>query len=291
MAARTYGSLPISCVTPAQLNALATKGISAQDIRDEGCNSALLNTCERDAHDLLNQYGLYNPDKGTYTTWGEFPIHWGDIEEEWKSATFTDQYGYRVGESVIIINDDGLLLTLYTATSNTPSPPGPFDPSLWSEVCHVRTSEPVGLPDLSTLLKSYPYYNPREYLTRWGEFESEWDQDLSTLTDSDTWKDARISKDFFYRQNDIVLYDSVCGDYTCVFIASQDMPADTSLVDLGPPPPSYFSRLYCIRNGKPNTCSNMVSCGPGREVVSLSKPPSDYICVPVESNAGVGPKT
>lgn len=189
-----------------------------------------------------------------------------------------------------MIGNDGFLLTLYTAIGNTPSPPGPFNPTLWEEVCHIRTSEPVGLPDISKLLESYQYYDPREYLTRWGEFELGWDQNLSTLPDSGVWKDARIRKDFFYKQNDIVLYDSTCGEYTCVYVASQDMPANTDLVSPGPPPTAYFSRQYCVRNGKPNTCGKTISCGPGREVISLSKPPFDYICVPVESNTGVGPK-
>jgi len=292
VSARTYGSHPLSCLTPSQLQALAERDIVANEIRDGGCASASLNTCERDANSLLAQYPVYNSRKGVYTSWGDIPLSW-DFEnlpsdERWQVAQYVDQYGYRTGDHVLVISDDGRLVTLYIATANGPAPAGPFDSDLWSEVCYVVTSVPVGLPDIDTLLSQYEYYDPRSYLSRWGEFESEWEDDLTT-PDSDEWGEAGISKDFFYVRGDTVLYDTRCGDYTCVYIAVVNMPSNPALIMPGPPPSDYFNKLYCIRNGRDNTCVDGVSCGPGRVIVDLSSGGRDLICVPVESTTGVGP--
>jgi hypothetical protein len=293
MAARTFGSLPISCVTSAQLQALAEKNIGVGDISDGGCTDSSLNTCERDANDLLSQYHIYDSTRGVYTSWGNIPLSW-DFEntasdERWRIARYVDESGYRSGDRVLVITNDGLLVTLYEAVANGPSPAGPFDLDLWVEVCHVTTSVPVGLPDIATLVSRYPYYDPRAHLTQWGEFQAGWNDDLSGVN-SDTWGEARIAKAFFYRRGDTVLYDTSCDDYTCAYIATVDMPSDPDLVVPGPPPPSYFDKLYCVVNGRENTCVRRTVCGPGRVVVDLSSGDRDPVCVPVESTTAVGPR-
>jgi hypothetical protein len=254
MAARTFGSLPISCVTSAQLQALAEKDIEVGDIRDDGCTNPSLNTCERDANDLLSQYPLYDSTRGVYTTWGSIPLSW-DFEniasdERWGSARYVDGQGYRVGDQVLVITNYGLLVTLYEAIADGPSPSGPFNPALWVEVCHITTSEPIGLPDIETLLTTYNYYGD------------------STA----------------YVSGNIVLRDTGCGDHTCVYIANSNVPINTS------PPAPAWNLLYCSPNGKVNTCVKQVVCGPGRTIIDLSSGDRDPICVPVESTTAVGPR-
>jgi hypothetical protein len=249
MAARTFGSLPISCVTPAQLQALAEKNIGVEGISGVGCNNPLLNTCERDANDLLAQYQVYDSTKGVYTTWGNISLSW-DFEntgsdERWGSARYVDENGYRTGDRVLVITNNGLLVTLYESTVDGPSPSGPFDPNLWVEVCHVATAEPVGLRDI----REYEYYAPNKV----------------------------------YSVGDVVLRDTRCGDDTCVYIAKSTVPTNTS------PPALVWSLSYCSSNGKANTCAKQVVCGPGRVVVDLSSGDLDQICVPVESTNSVGP--
>lgn len=279
-----------SCLTAAQLQALAAKGIVQADITNISCTAPSLNTCERDANDLLAEYPLYDTGRGVYTAWGAIPLSWefenDPSDERWQVGRYVDGNGYRTGDQVLVISDDGRLVTLYTATADGPAPAGPFDPDLWTEVCHVTTSEPVGLPDIATLLTQYPYYDPRSYLTRWGEFTAEWEDDL-TSPSSDEWNVARIAKGFFYRRGDIVLYDTSCDDYTCVYIAVSDMPSDPALIEPGPPPTPYFDKLYCVANGRESKCAKRVTCGPGRVVVDLGSDGTDLVCVPVESTTGV----
>lgn len=253
MAARTFGSLPISCVTPAQLQALAAKDIEVSDISSGGCTDPSLNTCERDANDLLSQYHLYDSTRGVYTSWGSIPLSWNfeniASDERWGSARYVDGQGYRVGDRVIVITSDGLLVTLYEAIANGPAPSGPFNPTLWSEVCHITTAEPIGLPDIETLLGTYNYYA------------------ASTV----------------YVSGNIVLRDTGCSDHTCVYIANSNVPINTS------PPAPVWNLLYCSPNGKVNTCVKQTACDPGRVIVDLSSGDRDPICVPVESTTAVGP--
>jgi hypothetical protein len=238
---------PLSpCLTAAQLQALAAKGIVQADIANISCTAPSLNTCERDANDLLAQYPLYSTGRGVYTAWGAIPLSW-DFEntfsnEQWGSAEYVDEHGYRTGDQVLVISDDGRLVTLYTATADGPVPAGPFDPDLWTEVCRVTTAVPVGLPDITELRSRYPYYDP----------------------------------DTAYIANDTVLRDSGCGDHTCVYIATAAVPVNTTT----PPTPPWL-RLYCVPNGSPSQCGRGVVCGPGRTVTDLSSGDRDLICAPV----------
>ncbi len=150
----------------------------------------------------------------------------------------------------MVITNYGLLVTLYEAIADGPSPSGPFNPALWVEVCHIATSEPIGLPDIETLLATYNYYG------------------ASTA----------------YVSGNIVLRDTGCGDHTCVYIANSNVPINTS------PPAPAWNLLYCSPNGKVNTCVKQVVCGPGRTIIDLSSGDRDPICVPVESTTAVGPR-
>jgi len=292
MAARSFVT---GCnLTADQLAAVNARGITTNSISNTGCTAAGLNTCGRDARELVNLYPLYDPEHGVYTEWGDIPVPWNheDVisDERWQVATYTDEFAYRIGDTVIILEADGTTVVVYKATSNVSVPAGVFNPALWSEVCRVTVSEPVGLPDVTTLLSKYDFYNPKSFLTAWSDFGSEWNEDL-TAPNSDGWDEAKIAKTYFYRSGDTVLWNTRCDDYTCVYVATANMPANPNLIVSGPPPSAYFSRLYCIRNGNPSTCSKTISCGPGRVVVDLGQNGTDLVCVPVESDIGVGPRT
>lgn len=289
MAARSYGGCGL---TAAQESALSVVGISV--VSDISCTSENLNTCGRDARELLASYPLYDPDKGIYTEWGDIPWSWdhedGVSDERWQVATYVDTYSYRIGNKILRIEEDGRRIVVYTATANVPVPAGAFDPDLWSEVCHIVVAEPVGLPNIDALEEQYDYYAPEAYLTEWGDFAESWSTDL-TDPDSDEWNVARISKQYFYRAGDTVLYETSCGNYTCVYVATSNMPANPTLVVPGPPPTAYWQRQYCLPNGRENKCEKRLVCGPGRVVVDLGgEGDPNLVCVPVESSVGVGPR-
>lgn len=289
MAARSYRRCAL---TTAQESALSAVGITTTS--DISCTSEKLNTCGRDAKELLSDYPLYEARKGIYTQWGDIPWSWDheDLasDEKWQVSKYVDTYSYQVGDTVLRVEDSGRSLVVYTATSNVPVPAGAFDPDLWSEVCHVVVSEPVGLPDIGALEEQYSYYAPEAYLTEWGDFTESWSTDL-TDPDSDEWNVARIAKQYFYRSGDTVLYETPCGNYTCVYVATSDMPVDAALVVPGPPPAAFWQRQYCVPNGRENKCVKKLECGPGYTVVDLGgEGAPNLICVPVESTVGVGPR-
>jgi len=240
----------------------------------------------KDARELISFYPFYDPTKGTYTAWGDIGFSWdhGDAlsDELWQISEYVDTRSYRTGDKVVRIEDGGRKLTLYEASADVSVPAGAFDPSLWTELCHIYVSEPVGSPDIS----GYEYYDPQLYLSEWGEFGETWETDLVNL-DSDQWGDAKIALNYFYRAGDIVLYDTACGDHTCVYVATADMPANSELIVPGPPPADYWQKLYCVKNDKEDRCEKKVTCDrPNRELVSLSPGDNDLICVPVESRVG-----
>ena len=291
MAAKAFGGQPPSCFTASQLQALASKGIEVSDIVDTSCTSAYLNTCERDANELFQTYRSYDPTNGIFRKWGNIDIAWGYenslSDEKWGVAKYIDQYAYRVGDEIVRSENDGYRTVVYRALVNIAPPAGAFNPAQWEVVCSVSTTEPVGLPTIDQVLADYGYYEPRPFLTRWKEFDSAWGSDL-TDPDSDMWSDAKIEKPYVYEVGSVVLYDSGCGDYTCVYVATDDVPPQSIN---SPPPRQYWEKLYCVVNGKPNKClSESAPCNrPGRVKVSLSSGNNDLICAPVESRLGAGP--
>jgi hypothetical protein len=132
-------------------------------------------------------------------------------------------------------------LTVYEAVSNIEVLPGDLDPAKWSEVCSIDSAEQIELYTYESLISKYPYYSP----------------DASS-----------------YSSGKIVLFDSDCGNLTCMFLAIANVPADQ--IALNPPEVSSWKRVVCVENGKPDKCIKSASC----DQVSLSDGFSDLICLP-----------
>lgn len=195
MAVRTFGGkFSSDCLTSEQRAAIIVAGIDPDDIIDTSCTSPLLNTCGRDSTELLSQYPLYDPEKGIYTEWGEIDFPWNaespTIDNKWKVARYIGESSYLSGDTVIIISDDGFGLTLYTAIEDLPVPAGVFNPSLWQEVCNLKTSEPLNLPPIEELETEYDYFDPEQE----------------------------------YTVGQVVLRETGCGDSTCVLVVSSTNP-------------------------------------------------------------------
>jgi hypothetical protein len=254
-----------NCLTPEQKQSLGL------DI-DFTCQ--LTNTCGRD---LLPEHELYDPYAGrSISTWGKFNLAWDESDFNWKNASYNEEFGYRQGDRVVYPAEDGYLLILYEAAEDIPPPVGVFDESKWTEICRVQVSELDYLPSYAELAVKYPYYDSSLYLESWSEFSANWSENLASL-DNDIWSEAKIKKEFLYREGDVVLYDSRCKDHTCVFIAAQDVPAVEEVLIPAPP---YWQRLFCVKNGNAYDCGKIKKCGYGRKLVSLSSGDNDLVCVP-----------
>jgi hypothetical protein len=287
MAARLFGG---GCLTPDQESAV---GIP---VKDYSCSVANVNTCGISAEELLLQYPLYDPQPGRLVTaWGDINVPWSaeppGSDVRWQEAKYRRDFSYREGDRVIYLENEGYTLVLYEALGDIPAVPGLFDYTKWEKICEIKVSTLVGLPSYSELLSKYQYYSPDVFLTEWGEFSSQWSANLEN-PDSDEWGKAVIKKTFIYNSGDIVLYDTACGNFTCLYVSTRDIPNTVSLLPDQPPPAEYWRRLFCVENGKPYKCSKRFTCDgkSGREIVSLSSGDSDLICVPVESSTGIGPR-
>lgn len=174
--ARVFGQG--NCLTPEQSAALEEPELS-----DSSCSGAYLNTCGIDVPKILSQYELYNPQAGlSLTRWGDIDLDWGDVDQSWDSVSVDIEIAYTEGDQVIQFEQDDDYLIIYQAIDDIESPPGPFDPDEWEEVCRVRFEDKsVLIP----LLNKYPYWS----------------------NDSVRW---------------IVLFDVECGEYTCLYTAVTD---------------------------------------------------------------------
>lgn len=232
------------CLSGEQLESLAAIGIDQDDIVESSCSSVVINSCGRTPSELLSLYEVYDPNKGVYTEWGDVLLPWGTEEQLWGSAQYTDQYSYRTGDRIVIIVNDGSVLVVYEAQNDLSVPPGPFNGDDWREVCRVR--EVDGQISLPSIETLESQY---EY----------WDRDESP-----------------YSANSVVLKYSRCGNYTCVYVAR--------ILTSDVPPSANWSRLYCVKNGRPNLCKRGSACS--GKIVYLSSSYSDQICFPVESTTG-----
>lgn len=260
------------CLTPEQLEAVG-------GVIDYRCK--VTNTCGKSPQELLETYPVYNPKEGEYRQWGNIAVPWGNesVDPRWGVAVYRGDFSYREGDLVIVVADGGYRLELYEANSDIPVIAGAFDPLLWDKKCEIITSEQFGVKSYPELIELFEYYNPKLFFTSWDEYAAEWGDELE-IPSSDVWNDAKIRKILFYKEGDHVIFDSVCGNYTCLYTAIQDMPAEEGLISDSFPPRLYWKRLYCVENGKEDLCRGRFKCkGINRKIVSLSDGFSDLICV------------
>lgn len=236
------------------------------NLKDKSC-SREVNTCGMTLQQLLDAYEFYNDQKGLYRSWGDIYFPWEiktsttnldyvNTNDKWSVSVYKELISYAIGDRVLYIENDGYLISLYEAVENIPSITGPFDHSKWSKICSIELPEPFGLPTIPELLERYNYYTISLFFEEWEEFSSEWERklfqeskeacdiedgvrkipkkDLDCLADNsvDVWKDARIRKEYFYREGDYAIVNSDCKDTVCLYLNVRSLPADKENFDI-----------------------------------------------------------
>jgi hypothetical protein len=275
-------------LTPKQLKSLREACVDDNIIDTARCIENL-NSCGISIEELFNTYPIYNPQKGLYSSWGDIPFPWeiaestlnlllADTDDRWRVAKYREIVAYAEGTRVLRIEQDGYEVVLYETLEDVLAFPFAFDSTKWQKICSIKTTVPAGLPSLEDLYSRFLFYELDFFFRDWGEIDEEWEanfreQSLQTclsenptatflelekcLSDksSDRWSQARVRKEYFYREGDIVLVNGECGDVVCVYIALQDMPATQEVFDeykvfkLG----EYWEKIYCISTGE-NKC-------------------------------------
>jgi hypothetical protein len=276
--------------TEKQLKSLREACIFDVVVDSDECKKRL-NTCGMSVEELLSMYELYNPQKGLYKKWGDIPfpwetneftnnIDWDETDDRWQVSEYKSLITYYPGDRVLVIEQDGYELSLYEATEEILTFPAILDPSKWEKICSVKTTVPVGLPTIDQLYSSFELYDLQLFYTEWGEFDSEWDEELkeqslqsclgenpgATLAElekciddgrksTDQWNKARKRKDFLYRRGDIFLVLGECGDTLCPYVVVEDIPATNEVFDQYKTfkPSQYWEKLYCVSTGE-NKC-------------------------------------
>lgn len=257
------------------------------NIVDRSCSREDLNTCGKNIQELFDEYQIYSAQKGLYKTWGEIEFPWEissltpDLffeltDDKWAVSTYRQIIAYAEGVRVLLIENDGYELGLYEANQDVLSISGPFDSSKWDKICSIKTTIPVGLPTPEELYERYAEYTLEYFYGKWDEIDSTWSEGTYELalqncqsqggtiedlgkcmrnSNSDIWKDARVRKEFFYKNGDVVRVETECGDAICIWVAIQDIPATEEIyaeyANFKPGP--YWKKIYCV-NTKANKC-------------------------------------
>lgn len=239
MSSRVYSG---GCLTPGQITALEFAGIDEQDIVNNRCR--VNNTCGRSVKDILADpdLTLYDPQKKFYTTWGNSAVPWSDESDDprWGFASFVAVYSYAQGTKIAYLGNNGHRLYIYQALENVEVLPGDLDLTKWVELCYIDSHEQIIINSYDYLVNKYPYFNAQSGGP--------------------------------YTSGQIVLYDSVCGNLTCVFLATGNIPAS----GLSPLENSLWKRTICLENGKPDKCVKTIGCD---NPVALSSDSTDLICL------------
>jgi hypothetical protein len=256
-----------SKLTEEQKTSVERLGVESSVV-DNSC-SRETNSCGKSLQELVDQYSFYDPQKGTYTSWGniEFPwdidsstvfnLNYAESDNKWRVAKYQTQFSYFTGDKVLYIEDDGYKISLYEANQDIDSAVGIFEESKWDRVCQIELSKPFTLPTPEELNELYSFYSLEFFLTKWGDFSNNWSFNLENDS-SDQWGDAKIRKDFFYSRGEYILVEGYCKDTLCLFLAHTDMPATDENYEiyknfLDSPWENYFQKVYCVKT-KINKC-------------------------------------
>ena len=245
-----------------QKRALEERCLST-DIVDKSCSREDLNTCGEDARALLDKYEIYHIQKGIYNTWGEIPFPWKvsdltsgldflNTDDKWSVGEYRQTIAYPKGSKVLLIEQNGYEISLYEANEDIESFPGPFNSSKWDKICSVKTTIRTGLPTVEELKQRYKPYTLDLFYKTWGDVQLKWSDKLleeaktdcvnlqGSLSDlekclknygSDSWKETRVKKEFFYRSGDFTLVEEECGDAISIFVALKNIPTSDYIIN------------------------------------------------------------
>lgn len=259
--------------------------IGASNIADKSCSRADLNTCGIDISELIESYDFFSAQKGLYKSWGDISFPWEISQgtpgllfegttDKWSAAAYKPSVAYPLGSRVLMIEDDGYLITLYEANTDILSSYVRFVPSQWDKICSIVSVTPAGVQSEAELRTLYQPYGLKYSFLSWEEAASSWNSDLrqkaldscsgvsgdardiclKNLSD-DRWGSFSIRKENFYDEGDIVLVDGECGDSLCVWTAIKDVPVTDEVYKeyekfkQG----EYWVKNYCISTGS-NKC-------------------------------------
>jgi hypothetical protein len=238
--------------------------------------------------ELFDTYPIYNPQKGLYKSWGdiEFPWEIGNLtpnlllsqtNDKWKVATYRAIVAYPIGSRVLYIEEDGYKVSLYEANQNIFAMSWAFDYSKWTKICQVETTIPVGIPSITELLDRFKLYNLELFDKNWGEYNVEWQEPLKQTSQAnclaqglsfanfekcvrnlstDEWSEARVRRDFFYREGDMFITYGPCEDTLCLYIVTQDLPGTLENLEKYKkfiPRTNFWQKFYCVDTDR-NKC-------------------------------------
>jgi hypothetical protein len=209
-------------------------------------------------------------------------------DDKWRVAKYRAIVAYPEGSRVLYIEDNGYRVSLYEANQDILALSWAFDYSKWDKICHIETTIPAGLPSIPELLEQFDFYELRLFDKEWEQYEEQWQTSLKEMTiadcvaqglsptdlnqclsgpsekyencvnagSSDEWDEARIRREFFYREGDMFITYGPCEDTLCLYITTQNLDAnETNLEaykDFDPKAP-YWQKFYCVSTNR-NKC-------------------------------------
>jgi len=227
------------------------------DVVDKSCSREDINTCGISIEELFNTYPIYNPQKGLYKSWGDIEFPWkiseftpnivfSETDDKWKISTYRAFVAYPQGSRVLYIERDGYRVSLYEANQDVLAMSWAFDYSKWDKICHIDTTILAGLPSVKELLERFKFYNLEFFNKEWEKYNAEWNASLKEVSlakctsqglsfiefekclknrSSDEWDEARVRREFFYKQGDMFISYGPCEDTLCLYILLRDFPA------------------------------------------------------------------
>ena len=273
--------------TDKQLKSLKESCITTVVVDSDECKRRL-NTCGISIKELFDTYSIYNPQKGLYKSWGDIEFPWeiseltpnlllSQTDDKWKVATYRAIVAYAEGSRVLYIERDGYRVSLYQANQDILAISWAFDYSKWDKICHIDTTISAGLPTIEELLARFKLYELNLFDKEWEEYKEDWNAPLKETTlancasqglsfkdfkkciknsSTDEWDEARVRRDFFYRQGDMFIVYGPCEDTLCLYIFTQDFPAteeNLALYKKFNPSGPFWQKFYCVSTQR-NKC-------------------------------------
>ena len=269
-------------LTPKQLKSLR-QACLVNNVVDKSCSRESINTCGIGIEELFDTYPIYDPQKGLYKSWGDIEFPWeienltpnllsAQTDDKWRVGTYRAIVAYPAGSRVLYIEDDGYRVSLYEADQDILAISWAFDYSKWTKICQIETTIPVGIPSIAELLDRFKLYNLEFFDKDWGEYNAEWQEPLKQTSQAnclgqgvsfadfekcirylnlstDEWSEARVRKDFFYKEGDMFIVYGLCEDTLCLYIVTQDLPATEENIEIYKKfisKTDFWQKFYCV---------------------------------------------